>query len=128
MVNPLELRTYRPAIDPLGWHAETVCLPVYPYIGQRTASTGSREIIAGTMGNDWPFLKARQLLAILQRPPLRYTVTDQRGSHRKLRSDVYPPLLFAFHDKQTIPPGLVKKILTRDVGLDEDEANGILGL
>jgi hypothetical protein len=34
----------------------------------------------------------------------------------------YPPLTFAFHDNATIPAGLVRKILVRDVGLAEDEA------
>lgn len=36
------------------------------------------------------------------------------------------PLTFAFHDKATIPSGLVRKILTRDAGLAEDEALKLL--
>lgn len=37
-----------------------------------------------------------------------------------------PPLTFAFHDKATIPAGLVRKILVRDLGLAEDEARKLL--
>jgi hypothetical protein len=31
-------------------------------------------------------MKARQLLAVLTRPPLRYSVVRQVGSHRRLKS------------------------------------------
>ena len=34
---------------------------------------------------------------------------------------------FAFHDGQTVPPGLVKKTLVKDVGLSEEEIRSILG-
>ena len=34
----------------------------------------------------------------------------------------FPPITFAVHDKATIPAGLVRKILVRDLGLAEDEA------
>lgn len=37
-----------------------------------------------------------------------------------------PPLSFSFHDKATIPSGLVRKILVRDVGLAEDQARKLL--
>jgi hypothetical protein len=37
-----------------------------------------------------------------------------------------PPLTFAFHDSATIPSGLVRKVLVRDVGLAEDEARKLL--
>ena len=50
----------------------------------------------------------------------------QSGSHRRMESPAYPPLTFAFHDKATIPAGLVRKILIRDVGLAEDEARKLL--
>ena len=43
-----------------------------------------------------------------------------------MQSPHYPPLTFAFHDKATIPGGLVRKILVRDVGLAEDEARKLL--
>ena len=71
-------------------------------------------------------MKAKDLFALLRRRPLGYQVTHQTGSHRKLESDHYPPLLFAFHDRDTVPPGLVRKILTKDVGLSKQEALDLL--
>lgn len=56
----------------------------------------------------------------------RHRVARQSGSHRRMESPAYPPLTFAFHDKATIPAGLVRKILVRDVGLAEDEARKLL--
>jgi predicted RNA binding protein YcfA (HicA-like mRNA interferase family) len=75
----------------------------------------------------FPSLKATALLAVLMRKPLDYYVDRQRGSHRTLRSAAgYPVLHFSFHDGTTIPPGVVRKILTRDVGLTEQEALDLL--
>lgn len=74
----------------------------------------------------FPSLKAKKLLAILERSPLSYRVVRQSGSHRRMESPLYLPLTFAFHDKATIPAGLVRKILVRDVGLAEDEARKLL--
>jgi predicted RNA binding protein YcfA (HicA-like mRNA interferase family) len=71
-------------------------------------------------------MKSKDLIALLKRQPLGYEVTHQTGSHRKLKSDDYPPLLFAFHDRDTVPPGLVRKILTKDVGLSKQEALDLL--
>ena len=50
----------------------------------------------------------------------------QGGSHTVLVAEGRPQLIFAFHDNQTIPPGLVQKILVRDVGLSESEALDLL--
>lgn len=71
----------------------------------------------------FPSMKARQLRRILEREPLRYHADRTKGSHVRLKSDAgYPPLTFAFHDRQDLPGGLVKRILTNGVGLAEDEA------
>ena len=68
-------------------------------------------------------MKARQLLAVLTRPPLRYQVVRQTGSHRRLKSVAgYPPLTFAWHDGVTIAPGMVRKVLIQQVGLSVEEA------
>lgn len=76
---------------------------------------------------DWPSLKAPQLLRALKRKPLSYRVVNQTGSHRKLESpNGYPPLEFSYHDKRTIPPSKVKKILVDDVGLPESEARKLI--
>lgn len=74
----------------------------------------------------FPSMKARRLLAVLERQPLGYEVVRQSGSHRRMQSSDHPPLTFAFHDGATIPAGLVRKILVRDVGLDEEEARKLL--
>jgi predicted RNA binding protein YcfA (HicA-like mRNA interferase family) len=74
----------------------------------------------------FPSMKAKQLLAILERQPLGYRIVRQAGSHRRMEAPGHPPLTFAFHDKATIPSGLVRKILTRDVGLGEEEARKLL--
>jgi predicted RNA binding protein YcfA (HicA-like mRNA interferase family) len=71
----------------------------------------------------FPSLKARALLGVLCREPLAYEVSRQKGSHRVLDSrNGYPRLGFSFHDRATVPPGVVRKILVRDVGLGETEA------
>ena len=71
-------------------------------------------------------MKAKALLAILLRPPLNYTVHRQKGSHRVLRAEGRGSLIFAFHDGQTIPAGLVRKILLKDAGVTPDELDDIL--
>lgn len=38
----------------------------------------------------------------------------------------HPDLTFSFHDSATIPPGLVRKILVKDIGLTEEEALKLL--
>ena len=70
--------------------------------------------------NPFPSVKARRLLAVLE------TWYSQSGSHRRMQSPDHPPLTFAFHDGATIPAGLVRKILVKDVGLDEGEARKLL--
>jgi predicted RNA binding protein YcfA (HicA-like mRNA interferase family) len=72
-------------------------------------------------------MKWVQLAQVLQAVPLSYSVVRQSGSHRKLESaNGYPPLNLAFHDKQTIPPGLVRSILTKGCGLDTETARSLL--
>lgn len=74
----------------------------------------------------FPTMKAKRLLAVLEREPLNYRVSRQSGSHRRMEAPGLPPLTFAFHDKATVPSGLVRKVLVRDVGLAEDEARKLL--
>jgi predicted RNA binding protein YcfA (HicA-like mRNA interferase family) len=71
-------------------------------------------------------MKAKDLLAVLMREPLSYEIARQRGSHRRLKSPGRPSLTFAFHDGATVSPGLVRKVLCRDVGLSEQEALDVL--
>ncbi len=72
-------------------------------------------------------MKARELRRALARQPLNYRLHRQTGSHMTLRSPAgYRDLHLAFHDNQTIPPGLVRKILTKDVGLSDEAALALL--
>jgi predicted RNA binding protein YcfA (HicA-like mRNA interferase family) len=74
----------------------------------------------------FPSLKARQLLKVLEAAPLGYRVVRRTGSHQTLEAPGRPKITFAFHDKATIAPGLVRQILVRRVGLAEDEALKLL--
>ncbi len=75
----------------------------------------------------YPSLKARELRRILEREPLSYVAVRSKGSHVKLVSPKgYGELLFAFHDGQNLPPGLVRNILVKQVGLNDDEALALL--
>ena len=74
----------------------------------------------------FPSVRARTLLAILQREPLNYLIDRQSGSHRHLKSENFPPVLFSYHDGATVPPGVVRAILVKTVGLTADEALGLL--
>ncbi len=80
-----------------------------------------------TNGRQFPSLRGRQLIRLLSREPLAYRVVRQTGSHRRLESDNgYAPLIFAFDNRVTISPGMVKKILTKDVGLSIEDALDLL--
>jgi len=76
--------------------------------------------------SQFPSVKARDLQRMLEREPLNYSVHRQNGSHRVLRAQGRPQLLFSYHDGATVPPGVVRKILIRDVGLTEEEAWAVL--
>jgi len=69
----------------------------------------------------WP-----QLKRVLERQPLGYRVTKQSGSHRTMESEGRPTLWLAFHDRAELPPGLVRKIMVKDIGLSEEDALELL--
>lgn len=61
------------------------------------------------------------------RPPLGYRLVRQTGSHSVWESPSgYPQLRLAFHDRAELPPGLVRSILIKRVGLTEEEALRLL--
>ena len=74
----------------------------------------------------FPSMKADDLLAVLLRDPLNYQIVRQNGSHRQLRASGRPNVLFSYHAGATLPPGVVRHILVKAVGLDVDEARGLL--
>ena len=71
-------------------------------------------------------MKARRLLAVLQREPLNYRIVRQRGSHRTLAAPGRPTFVFAFHDRVELGGGLVRAVLVKDIGLEEQEALDLL--
>jgi predicted RNA binding protein YcfA (HicA-like mRNA interferase family) len=75
---------------------------------------------------EFPSMKARDLVAVLMRSPLNYAVARPSGSHRRLKSPGRPSITFAYHDRATLGPAAVRKVLVRDVGLSEDEALRLL--
>lgn len=74
----------------------------------------------------FPAMKWPQLKRLLERRPLGYRVTKQTGSHRTMESEIYPTLWLAFHDRAELPPGLLRKIMVKDIGLSEDDALELL--
>lgn len=73
----------------------------------------------------FPSMRGRELYRHLARQPLGYQedpLRSREGSHKTLVSDTYPVLHLAFHDRAEIPPGLVRKIFTCDVGLSTVDA------
>jgi hypothetical protein len=71
-------------------------------------------------------MRAGQFLALLMREPLAYKITRQRGSHRTLEAAGRPKLLWSYHDRATVPPGVIRKYLVNQIGLSEAEALALL--
>ena len=76
---------------------------------------------------DFPSMKWPKFRRVLTRKPLEYHLDHQSGSHGKYVSDAgYPELRLAFHDHDELPGGLIKRILTKTVGLSEKQARDLL--
>jgi len=73
-------------------------------------------------------MKGSALERLLKSSELGYEVKSQRGSHRKMESPHHPPILFSYHDGAEISPNAVKKVLTKDVKLSDEDAQRILGM
>jgi len=69
-------------------------------------------------------MKSQRMLALLQRPPLNYQPKKGRGKgpHILLTAINRPLIIFAYHVGDTIPPHVVREILTKQAGLDIEEA------
>jgi predicted RNA binding protein YcfA (HicA-like mRNA interferase family) len=79
---------------------------------------------------DFPALKCRQMLAVLQRQPLCYQEKPgkkRKGSHRHLVSpNGYPDIAYWCHDKDTLKGSVVREILVKQVGLSEAAARKLV--
>ena len=79
------------------------------------------------MAEKFPSMKWPKFRRVLERKPLLYEAARQTGSHTVFKSRAgYPDLYLAFHDKAELPPGLIRKILCRDVRLSEEQALALL--
>jgi len=66
----------------------------------------------------WSTVKARLVLATLLR--IGWTVSRQRGSHRRLVRPGWAPVTFAFHDGVELGPTMLAKI-AKDTGLKPED-------
>jgi predicted RNA binding protein YcfA (HicA-like mRNA interferase family) len=57
---------------------------------------------------DWPAVRARRVLAALQK--IGWRIARQRGSHRVLAKEGRPNFVFAFHDTEEIGPRMLARI------------------
>jgi predicted RNA binding protein YcfA (HicA-like mRNA interferase family) len=65
-------------------------------------------------------------MKVLRRAPLRYEVVRQGGGHRVLEAEGRGRVVMTHHDSQTLPSGVVRRILVDQAGLSEDEARALL--
>jgi predicted RNA binding protein YcfA (HicA-like mRNA interferase family) len=77
---------------------------------------------------DFPSMTGREFNRLIKRAPLSYSVARRGGgSHTTwVSANGYPVIHTAFHDNQQLSPGLVRKILVKDIGLQVEEALAIL--
>lgn len=69
----------------------------------------------------FPAWKAQKVVAFLRRE-LNYERHRQTGSHQTLVAEGRPTLTFAYHNGDTVPPGVLRDILVKGVGLSLQEA------
>ena len=66
----------------------------------------------------WPSTKARRVLAALYR--IGWELKRERGSHKVLRRDGWPDVVFAFHDSEEVGPRMLAR-LARTTGLRAED-------
>lgn len=75
----------------------------------------------------FPSMKSRKMLKVLRSLGYRPVPKSGQGSHKDLVCAGRPTIRWAFHDKATLAPGLVRTILVRQAGLTLDEAKEVVG-
>ena len=76
--------------------------------------------------SNFPTMKARDLLHILQRRPLSCSIMRTRGSHRTLRTSTGRTFRYSHHDAKELSGHQVRGVLMDDLGLTEKEALEVL--
>lgn len=81
--------------------------------------------------SEFPSMKASKLRSILIKK-LDYTVVPGSkrggGSHCKLTAEGRKTIIWAFHNKVSVPPRSVKAVLVDQAGLTVEEAKEVLGI
>ena len=80
------------------------------------------------MATPWPAHKAGHVLKKILIKQLGYQRARQSGSHVRLEADGRPAITWAYHKGDTVPPGVLRDILVKQVGLTLDEAKELLGI
>ena len=75
---------------------------------------------------NFPTMKSRELLRILQQKPLSCSIMRTRGSHRTLRTPSGRTFRYAHHDAKELSGYQVRDVLMNDLGLTEKEALEVL--
>ena len=68
--------------------------------------------------SDWKSVKAKRLLAALQR--IGWRVKRQTGSHKVLERSGWPDVVFTFHDSDEIGPKMLAR-LAKVTGLKPED-------
>lgn len=68
--------------------------------------------------SEWPSMRARRVLAALQR--VGWVTKRQTGSHRILARPGWPDVVFAFHDNDEIGPRMLTR-LAKHTGLRPED-------
>ena len=68
--------------------------------------------------SEWPAMKARRVLAALQR--IGWTIKREASSHKVLSRDSWPDTVFAFHDGEEIGPRMLARI-AKQTGLRPED-------
>ncbi len=76
--------------------------------------------------SNFPTMKARDLLRIMQRKPLSCSIMRTRGSHRTLKTPTGRTFLYAYRDAKELSGHQVRSVLIDDLGLNEKEALEVL--
>jgi predicted RNA binding protein YcfA (HicA-like mRNA interferase family) len=70
------------------------------------------------MGNGWPSVKAKRVLAALRR--IGWSVKRTKGSHRTLQRPGWNDVTFAHHDGEELGPVALRRISAHTGLLPED--------
>lgn len=80
------------------------------------------------MGSQWPSHKANYVLRLLRKQLGYVKEGPQEGSHVWLVAEGIPRIRWAYHNKRTLAPKELRRLLIEDVGLTIDEAKEVLGI